>query len=77
MDLGLLVPVEPDSFGFDGAPNLGPGQAYAMRAGTVYHPAWCIHVGTAFDQDPARILVILAAQAGQRKRCPACAEPIR
>ena len=74
--LGPLRPVEPESVRVDGSPRVGRDQAYATRAGKVFHPAWCQVVADKWDQDPAGLLVILEAEAGKRRRCKACDDPL-
>ena len=58
--LGPLRPVEPESVRVDSSPRVGHDQAYATRAGKVFHPAWCPVVAGG-TRDPARLLVILEA----------------
>src|SRR4051794_11534256 len=72
-----LRQVEPDSVRVDSrrmsrtswsSPRAGRDKAYAPRPGKVFHPAWCQGVvADKWDQDPAGLLVILEAEAGERR----------
>jgi len=70
--LGPLRPVEPHALGPDASPRTGPGQVYATRTGTVYHPRWCEIVGQKWDSDPQGLLVVMQAEVGKRRRCRQC-----
>ena len=74
--LGQLRPVEPESVRVDGSPRAGHAEAYATRAGKVFDPAWCQVVADKWNQDPAGLLVILEAEAGKRRPCKACDNPL-
>jgi hypothetical protein len=36
---------------------MGPGQVYVTRTGEAFHPAWCLAVGTAWDDKPEGLFV--------------------
>lgn len=76
-DLVNLEPVEPAFRRTDGSPQVGPGQVYATRTGEVFHPAWCIAVGTAWDNKPEALLVIAESTVGGRRLCRSCDEPLQ
>jgi hypothetical protein len=76
-ELGPLNPVEPASRHSDGSPEVGPGQVYVTRTGAVFHPAWCIAVGTVWDDKPDGLLVIEESTVGGRRECKSCAAPLR
>ncbi len=75
--LGPINTVKPESVRFDGSPVAGPGRVYVMRAGTVYHPAWCHAVGVAWDAGPDRVLVIAEDAVGNRRACQTCRDPLQ
>src|SRR6478609_9637913 len=77
-DLGPLGAVEPEfRRAHDNSPKVGPGQVYVTRQGEVFHPAWCLTVGTVWDRNPGGLLVIAETVVGDRRRCEACNEPLQ
>lgn len=76
-DLGPLDAVEPAAHRVDGSPQVGPGQVYVTRTGVAFHPAWCLAVGTAWDDKPEGLFVIAASTVGGRRLCKACEEPLQ
>ncbi|MDP9933825.1 hypothetical protein J2T11_000149 [Paenarthrobacter nicotinovorans] len=76
-DLGALVPVDPVSRRSDGSPQVGPGQVYVTRTGEVFHQAWCLAVGTAWDNKPEGLLVVAESTVGGRRACKSCEDPLQ
>ena len=72
-----IRPVEPAGTRIDGSPIAEPGRAYVMWAGMVYHPAWCMAVGTAWDAGPDRVVVIDQSTVGKRRPCQTCEQPLQ
>lgn len=71
-ELRVSRPVEPAMRRPNGSPQVGDGQVYVMKTGTVFHPAWCQIVAGAYNAKPARVLVILELEGGLRRPYRSC-----